>query len=69
MNADFLLGHKAISKEFPFGWDTYLKKVPILRRAGVILGPRLFGKPPNRIYRVWSKKSIIDRFLILNPKF
>ena len=69
MNEDFLIGHKAIAKEFPFGIDLYRKKVPILKEAGVIMGPRLFGRPPNRIYRVWSKKSIIDRFLIVNPHF
>jgi hypothetical protein len=69
MDSDFLIGRKAIAKEFPMGYDAFCKRIPILRKAGVILGPRLFGKPPNRRLMVYSKKSIIDRFLIQNPTF
>ena len=61
MDSDFLIGSKAIAKQFPFGYDAFRRRIPILREAGVILGPRLFGKPPNRRLMIYSKKSIIDK--------
>jgi hypothetical protein len=69
MNDDFLIGRKAIAKEFPFGWHTFLERLPQLKQAGVILGPRAFGSPPHRRIMLYSKRTIIDRFLIENPTF
>jgi len=69
MNEDILVGRKAIAKEFPFGWYTFLQRVPELKRIGVILGPRAFGSPPNRRLMLYSKRAIINRFLIENPNY
>jgi hypothetical protein len=69
MDSDFRIGRRAFAKEFPFGYHAFCRRIPLLKKAGVILGPRLFGKPPNRRLMIYSKKSLIDRFLIENPNF
>jgi hypothetical protein len=48
MDNDFRIGRKEIAKEFPFGYHAFCRRIPLLKKAGVILGPRLFGKPPKR---------------------
>lgn len=69
MDDNFLIGRKAIAKEFPFGWWTFLEKLPALKQYGVVLGPRAFGAPPKRRIMLYSKRDIINRFLIEHPTF
>ena len=67
MEEDILIGWENIERLFPGGYITH-KKRRILRREKVVM-KRLFGRPPNRKWRVFTMRSLVQRFLMLNENF
>jgi hypothetical protein len=56
-----------IERLFPAGYLTSRKR-RILRDERVVM-KRLFGRPPNRKWRVFTIRSLVQRFLMLNENF
>jgi len=64
---DFIIGWENIERLFPSGYLPSRKR-QILRQEKVVM-KRLFGRPPDRKWRVFTMRSLVQRFLMLNQNF